>query len=33
MPFTCFNRNIRDEAHDKIKALGPSGVQAFAFTP
>lgn len=33
MAFTCFNRNIRDEAHDKIKELGPSGVQAFAFTP
>jgi CubicO group peptidase (beta-lactamase class C family) len=33
MAFTCFNRNIRDEAHDKIRALGPSGVQAFAFTP
>ena len=33
MSFTCFNRNISDEAHEKIKALGPSGVQAFAFTP
>ena len=33
MAFTCFNRNIRDEAHDKIRELGPSGVQAFAFTP
>src|SRR5262245_47705507 len=33
MAFTCFNRNIRDEAHEKIRALGPAGVQAFAFTP
>ena len=33
MAFTCFNRNISDEAHDKIKELGPSGMQAFAFTP
>lgn len=33
MAFTCFNRNIPDEAHDKIKAMGPAGVQAFAFAP
>ena len=33
MAFTCFNRNIPDEAHDKIKAMGPAGVRAFAFTP
>ena len=33
MAFTCFNRNIPDEAHDQIRAMGPAGVQAFAFTP
>jgi CubicO group peptidase (beta-lactamase class C family) len=33
MSFTCFNRNIPDEAHEKIKAMGPAGVQAFAFAP
>ena len=32
MAFTCFNRNIPDEAHEKIKAMGPAGVQAFAFS-
>ena len=33
MPFTCFNRSIPDEAHEKIQSMGPAGVQAFAFTP
>lgn len=33
MAFTCFNRNIPDEAHDTIKSMGPAGIQAFAFTP
>jgi len=33
MSFTCFNRNIPDEAHEKIQSMGPAGVQAFAFTP
>ena len=33
MALTVFNRNIRDEAHDKIREKGPSGVQAFAFAP
>ncbi len=33
MAFTCFNRNIPDEAHDTITSMGPAGVQAFAFAP
>jgi len=33
MPFDCFNRNIQDEAHDKIRSMGPAGVRVFAFTP
>jgi CubicO group peptidase (beta-lactamase class C family) len=33
MPFNCFNRNIPDEAHEKIKSLGPAGVRVVAFTP
>jgi CubicO group peptidase (beta-lactamase class C family) len=33
MAFTCFNRNIPDEAHETIKSMGPAGVQAFAFAP
>ena len=33
MAFSYFNRNIPDEAHQKIGQMGPSGVQAFAFTP
>lgn len=33
MSFTCFNRNVPDEAHEKLKSMGPAGVRAFAFTP
>lgn len=33
MAFAYFNRNIPDEAHEKIGSMGPGGVQAFAFTP
>jgi len=33
MSFSYFDRNIPDEAHEKIGQMGPSGVQAFAFTP
>lgn len=33
MAFAYFNRNIPDEAHQKMGEMGPAGVQAFAFTP
>jgi CubicO group peptidase (beta-lactamase class C family) len=33
MAFTCFNRNIPEEAHQRINAMGPAGVQAFTFAP
>ncbi|MET0207678.1 MAG: serine hydrolase domain-containing protein [Burkholderiaceae bacterium] len=33
MAFTCFNRNIPDEAHTKIQEMGPAGVRVFAFAP
>lgn len=33
MSFAYFDRNIPDEAHQKIGTMGPAGVQAFAFTP
>lgn len=33
MPFNLFDRNLPDEAHEKIKDLGPSGIEAWAFTP
>ena len=33
MSFAYFNRNIPDEAHQKIGEMGPAGVQVFAFTP
>lgn len=33
MAFTYFNRNIPEEAHQKIQQMGPAGVQAFAFAP
>jgi CubicO group peptidase (beta-lactamase class C family) len=33
MAFTYFNRNIPDEAHQQIAAMGPAGVRVFAFAP
>jgi CubicO group peptidase (beta-lactamase class C family) len=33
MSFAYFNRNIPDEAHQKIGEMGPAGVQVFAFAP
>lgn len=33
MSFTYFNRNIPDEAHEKIGAMGAAGVSVFAFAP
>ena len=33
MSFAYFDRNIPDEAHQRIGAMGPSGVQVLAFTP
>jgi len=33
MSFKLFDRNLSDEAHEKIKELGPSGIEALAFTP
>lgn len=33
MAFSYFNRNIPDEAHQKIGEMGPARVHAFAFTP
>lgn len=33
MSFNCFNRNIPEEAHQRLQQMGPAGVRAFAFTP
>lgn len=33
MAFLYLNRNIPDEAHQKIGQMGPNGVSVFAFTP
>ncbi len=33
MSFAYFDHNVPDEAHQKIGAMGPAGVQVFAFTP
>jgi CubicO group peptidase (beta-lactamase class C family) len=33
MTFAYFNRNIPDEAHEKMGQMGPAGVREFSFTP
>ena len=33
MSLALFNRDIPDEAHQPLQAMGPAGVRVFAFTP